>query len=438
MRTGDLQHSAQSTALLDNGLRVVMREVHSAPVVSFWVWYRVGSRDEQPGLTGLSHWVEHMLFKGTPTYPRGDFDRMVQRAGGSFNGMTWLDWTTYYETLPSDRIDLALSIESDRMANSLFDGDETESERTVIISEREGNENRPTYLLFEQVQAHSFVAHPYRHMVIGWKEDLRRITRDDLYDHYRRFYRPNNAIVAVVGDFESAAMLERIEAAFGSIGAGPSPRPVQVVEPPAGGERRVSLGGPSGASYLSLSYLVPGARHDDFFPLVAMDAVLGGAKGMPPFGGAALGRSARLYRGLVTTGLAVSAGSSMSATLDPYLFTLSATVHPQHTLAEVEAAALAEIERLQTTPLGEDELRKALRGATAQFVYGSESVTNQALWLGFSEVVASSEWLAEFLTRLAAVTAADVQRVAQAYFEPKNRVVGWYAADGGERHGRAM
>ncbi len=428
-----MQHSAQSTALLDNGLRVVMREVHGAPVVSFWVWYRVGSRDERPGLTGLSHWVEHMLFKGTPTYPRGDFDRMVQRAGGSFNGMTWLDWTTYYETLPSDRIDLALSIESDRMVNSLFDEDETESERTVIISEREGNENRPTYLLFEQVQAHSFVAHPYRHMVIGWKEDLRRITRDDLYEHYRTFYTPDNAIVAVVGDFEGTAMLDRIEAAFGSIRPGQAPRrptPGQVVEPPARGERRISLGGPSGASYLSLSYLVPGARHADFFPLVAVDAVLGGAKGMPPFGGAPLGRSARLYRGLVSTGLAVSAGSSMSATLDPYLFTISATAHPQHALAEVEAAALAEIELLQTTLLSEDELRKAIRGATAQFVYGSESVTNQALWLGFSEVVASSEWLAEFLTRLAAVTAADVQRVAQTYFEPKNRVVGWYVADG--------
>lgn len=418
-------------AILDNGLQVLTREVHSAPVASFWIWYRVGSRNERPGLTGLSHWVEHMLFKGTTTHPRGDFDRMVQREGGNFNGMTWLDWTTYYETLPSERIELALQIEADRMVHSLFDFAETESERTVIISEREGNENRPTYLLFEQVQAHSFLAHPYRHMVIGWKEDLRTISRDELYAHYRAYYTPNNAILVVVGDFETTAMMDNIAAAFGSIPRGPSTAPVQLQDPPPRGERRISLSGPSGAAYLALSYVVPGARHADFFPLAVLDAVLGGAKGMPPFGGAPLGRSARLYRSLVSTGLAVACSSSMSATLDPYLFTISATIHPQRTLAEVEVAILDQISRLQTTVIDESELRKAINGAKAQFIYGSESVTNQALWLGFSEVVASTGWLAGFLGNLAAVTADDVQRVALTYFTARNRVVGWYAPDGG-------
>lgn len=416
---------------LDNGLCLLAREVHSAPVVSFWIWYRVGSRNERPGLTGLSHWVEHMLFKGTPAYPRGQIDHLVQRTGGSFNGMTWLDWTAYYETLPADRLDLAIGIEADRMTNSLFDPAETESERTVILAEREGNENRPTYQLFEQVQAHSFVAHPYRHTVIGWKEDLRTIARDQLFDHYRAFYTPSNAILAVVGDFETADLIDRITAAFGPIPPGPAPAAITITEPPARGERRLDLTGPSGAAYLNLSFVVPGARHPDFFPLVVLDAVLSGATGLPPFGGASFGRSARLYRGLVNTGLAVSASSSISATLDPYLFTITATAHPQHTLAEVEAAALAEVERLQTTPLPAAELRKAIRGTSAQFVYGSETVTNQALWLGFSQVVASVEWLAGFLDGLAAVSAADVQRVAQTYLTANNRVVGWYRPAGG-------
>ena len=417
--------------VLDNGLTVLTREVHSAPVVSFWVWYRVGSRNEHPGLTGLSHWVEHMLFKGTPTYPQGDFDRLVQREGGYFNGMTWIDWTTYYETLPSDRIDLALRMEADRMVNSLFDAKETESERTVIISEREGSENRPTYLLAEQVQALSFQAHPYHHMVIGWKEDLHTITRDDLYRHYRTYYVPNNAVIVAVGDFETGVMLDRIQALYGGLPATTETPSFRIHEPPGRGERRIRMEGPSGAAYLSLNYRAPAATHPDFFPLAVADAILSGAKGMPPFGGAPLGRSARLYRGLVNTGLAVSISSSLGATIDPYLFTISATAHPQHTSDEVEGAILAEIERIQTEPVSAEELAKAIKGATAQFVYGSESVTNQALWLGFSEIVASTGWLAGFLDHLGAVTAEDVQRVASAYLSARNRVVGWYLPDGG-------
>ncbi len=384
---------------LDNGLTILTREVHSAPVVSFWIWYRVGSRNERPGLTGLSHWVEHMLFKGTPSHPNGDFDRQVQREGGAFNGMTWLDWTAYYETLPCDRIDLAFRIEADRMVNSLFDPQETESERTVIISEREGRENQPTFLLYEQVQALSFLSHPYHHRVIGWKEDLRSITRADLYRHYRNHYTPNNAVVVAVGDFSTDRLIADITERFGPIPRGVEPEAVRVKEPPARGERRVRMDGPGGATYLVMSHRAPQANHPDFYAMVALDAILGGAKGMPPFGGGGLGRSARLYRTLVNTQLAVSASSTLSATLDPYLFTMWTTVHPESTPTAVEAALLDNIRHLHQEPVSADELRKAIKGATAQFAYGSESVTNQAMWLGFSEMVASTDWLASFLNR---------------------------------------
>ena len=184
---------------LDNGLQILLKESHLAPVASFWIYYRVGSRNEGPGVTGISHWVEHMLFKGTERYPQGAFDKAVARAGGAFNGMTWQDWTTYFETFPAERIELALDVESDRMANAIFDEEETESERTVIISEREGSENSYRWLLNTEMQAAAFQTHPYRHPVIGWKEDLLTMGRDDLYEHYRTFYTPSNAVAVAVG-----------------------------------------------------------------------------------------------------------------------------------------------------------------------------------------------------------------------------------------------
>ena len=417
------------TKNLPNGLTVILAERRAAPVASFWLWYRVGSRNETPGLTGVSHWVEHMLFKGTKTHPQGDFDRMIQREGGQFNGMTWVDWTTFYATLPADRIGLALDIEADRMQNALFAPDEVESERTVIISEREGNENRPGYMLREQVQAAAFLSHPYRHMVIGWKEDLRRITRDDLYAHYRAYYTPNNAVAVAVGDFRVEEMAARIEEAFGSIPSGPEPPPVRVTEPKPRAERRIQLHGPGGANYLLIAFQSLSASDPDFFPLAVLTAVLDGARGLPPFGGSGLGRAARLHRALVNTGLALSVNASVAATLDPYLFTLSATVRPEQDRAEVEQRILEELARLQEEPVREDELARAIKGTRAMFAYGSESISNQAMWLGFAEMVADLDWLAGYQDRLAAVTPEAIQRVARRLFQPENRVIGWYVAD---------
>lgn len=424
------EHLHQRT--LDNGLTLLVRETHAAPVASFWLWYRVGSRNEQPGRTGISHWVEHMLFKGTSTYPKGEVDRLFQREGGHFNGMTWLDWTTYYATLPAERIGLALEIEADRMQNALFDPEATESERTVILSEREGNENRPGYMLGEQVQAASFLAHPYRHLVIGWKEDLRRITREELYQHYRTYYTPNNAVAVAVGAFRAEEMADAIEAAFGAIPRGASPPPVVVTEPRPRAERRVKLLGPGGAHYLRITHQMPPARDPDFFPMVVLNAVLDGATGLPPFGGSGLGRAARLYRALVNTNLAVSVNASVAATIDPFLFSISATVRQDGDRALVERRILDELERLKSEPVSRSELERAIKGTRAMFAYGSESVTNQAMWLGFASMVVDAAWLAGFLDSIAQVTPADIQRVAQQYLTPVNRVIGWYVSE--ERH----
>ena len=429
-----------SRHVLDNGLTVLLREMHHAPVASFWVWYRVGSRNEGAGTTGISHWVEHMLFKGTPAYPQGEFDKAISREGGTFNGMTWIDFTTYFESLPSDRIDLALRVEADRMLNAAFDPDETELERTVIISERQGDENDPEFLLGEAVQAAAFQAHPYHHSVIGWQQDLERMTRDELYGHYRSYYGPNNAVVAVAGDFDTSRMLERIHELFGIIPRGPSPRADVPQEPPQRGERRVTVEGPGTTSYIDIGFRVPGAKDPDYYPLVILDTILGGAKGMSMWGGGAPNRSSRLYRALVETELAANVGCSMNSTVDPYLFSFSATVREGRTPQEVEGAILAEITRVVDRPVSAVELSKAIKQTRAQFAYSSESVTDQAHWLGFSEIVASVEWFESFLDRLAAVTIDDVQRVARTYLGRTHRNVGWYvpaggdAAPGGDEH----
>jgi zinc protease len=412
--------------VLNNGLTVVLREMHHAPVASFWVWYRVGSRNEVPGITGISHWVEHMLFKGTPTYPQGQFDKLVAREGGVFNGMTWIDFTTYFETLPSDRIDLALRVESDRMVHAEFDPDETNLERTVIISERQGNENNPGFLLGETLQAAAFQAHSYHHSVIGWQADLENMTRDQLYNHYRTYYAPNNAIIAAAGDFAYDAMLARIEELFGAIPVGPSVPMVRLQSPGQRGERRVIVEGPGTTSYLEIGYRAPRATDPDFFPMVVLDSILGGAKGMSLFGGGTANRSSRLYKALVETELAADADCGMNPTVDPYLFSFSATVREGRALEQVEAAMMAQIERTTEERVSEEELAKAIKQTRAQFAFSSESVTDQAYWLGFSESVADVSWFETFMQRLEKVTVDDVQAAARAYLKRTQRNVGWY------------
>jgi len=368
-----------------------------------------------------------MMFKGTPAFPKGSIMRLINKNGGQINGFTSEDYTAYFETLPADRIDLALRIEADRMANSVFDPAEVEAERTVIISERQGNENFPEFLLNEEVVALAFRAHPYRHQVIGWKEDLRRITRDELWTHYRTYYGPHNAVLVVVGDISPPAVQKRVEELFSAIPAGDPPPPVIASEPPQMSERRVVVRRPGTAQYFLAAFHVPEARHPDSFPLLVLEAVLSGASPMSMTGGAtATHRSARLYRVLVETDLAVRAGCDYSFNLDPGLFLFSATVRDGRSLAEVEAAMWKQIELLQHEPVSVEELQKAQKQARAQFAYALESVTNQGFWLGLMEMVDTYKSFESLLDKLAAVTPADVQRVAQTYLTETNRTVGWF------------
>uniref|UniRef100_A0A7C2WRR5 Insulinase family protein n=2 Tax=Thermorudis TaxID=1649508 RepID=A0A7C2WRR5_9BACT len=393
------------TARLDNGLTVVLRELHRVPVVSCWVWYRVGSRNEPPGLTGISHWVEHMLFKGTPRFPPGSIFREVNRWGGTLNGFTWIDYTAYFETLPNTAVRLALEIESDRMQHAAFDPAEVERERTVILAEREGNENQPPYFLREEVLAAAFRAHPYGQPVIGHRADLLSITRDELYRHYLTFYTPNNATLVLVGDFDVEQMLRSVEDRFGRIPAGPEPPAVRAREPEQWGERRVTVRRPAPTPVLLMAWHAPPAASSDAPALVVLDTVLSGAKPVS-FGGGGMGRSSRLYRALVSSGLCSSAASSFALTIDPYLFTVSATLTPTADPGQVEAIVERELARVREEPVPADELARAIRQLRAQFAAWEEAVD-------------------ALLDELESVTPDELLRVANTYFVPERRTVGW-------------
>ncbi|MCA9917289.1 MAG: insulinase family protein [Anaerolineales bacterium] len=421
-----MTNSVQKTTL-NNGLTVVLKEMHHAPVASFMVWYRVGSRHERPGTTGVSHWVEHMMFKGTPTFPNGTLDSLVSREGGYWNAFTWVDFTAYYETMPSSKIDLAIQLEADRMANTLMTPEEVESERTVIISERQMYENDPTFELNEELTSAAFRVHPYHHEVIGDMADLTTMTRDDLYHHYQRHYVPNNAIVVVAGDFAASEMLQRIEDHFGQLPAGQPINPITRQEPLQKGERRTLVQGPGDTAYLTVAYRAPAASHPDYLPLVLLNAAFAGGSSLGMFGGGGSNKSSRLYKALVNTELAASAYGGLTPTSDPFLYTMNAVVQSGRTLAEVEAALDAELARLETQPITEQELAKALKRAKAEFVLAGESITGQAQLLGMTEaVIGDYTWYETVLERLNQITLDDIERVRAAYLRPSQRTVGWY------------
>jgi zinc protease len=420
---------------LANGLKVLLKEIHTAPLVSSWVWYRVGSRDEITGHTGISHWCEHMQFKGTPLFPSSILDRAVSRHGGMWNAFTYLDWTTYFETMPADKIDLGLRIEADRMINSLFDENEVASERTVVISEREGSENEPYFLLDEAVQNAAFRTHPYHHEVIGDMPDLKSISRADLYVHYRTFYAPNNAVVSMAGDFKTRDILAGIKDIFGQIPAAPTPPRIARPESVARGEHRLTVEGPGETTFLDISYHAPAANDPDFFPMTVLDSLLAGPSSLNMFGGGGISnKTSRLYRSLVEKELAVSVSGGLAATADPFLYSVVITVHPKRKPEEALTVFDAEIKRIQDECVSIAEISRAIKQARALFAYGSENITNQAFWLGHAEMFASYDWFLTYLEKLAKVTPDDMQKVAQKYLRPQNRVVGTYFPTGNGVH----
>lgn len=415
--------------VLANGLRVLIQEVHTAPLATVWCWYRVGSKDEPPGLTGVSHWVEHMNFKGTANIPREKIKGIIEQYGGYWNGYTWIDQTTYTETATCDALDHMLFIEAERMAKGVYDPADCDSERTVIISELQGGENDPDQLLDQELTATAFHAHPYRHPTIGWLSDLEMMTREDLYGYYRRFYVPNNATLVVVGDVDTTDTLVKIARHFGGIEPGDPGRRPHTREPAQLGERRLTISREGTTAYLKIGYHAPALADADFFPLLVLDAVLTGAKGLnlwasfrtpPPQ------RSARLYQALVNTGLASAVSGGLVPTQEPFLYTLSFTAADGVPLARLEEAALDEVNRVRSDGITPAELRKGKNQLRARSVFENDSITNIAHQLGYFATIGTWQDYAAIADRIAAVTLEDVAASARVRLAASNRTVGWF------------
>jgi zinc protease len=402
-------------ATLDNGLRVLLLEDHRSPIVTVQTWYRVGSRNELRGATGIAHFLEHLMFRGTAKYGPGVFARLVERNGGQDNAFTSQDVTSYYVNIAADKLDLVLDLEADRMHNLVLDPKIIDSEREVVIEERRmRTEDDPGGYLGEEVSALAFRAHSYGQPIIGWMIDIRRITADEIRAFYKTYYVPGNAILVLVGDFKAAEVMNKIKTMFGPIPKGTVPPPVLSVEPAQNGERRVLVQKTAELPIVYIGYPVPNQKSPDAPALEVLSVVLAG------------GRSSRLYRDLVhERQLALEAGGDYSYfSLDPNLFWFYATPLPGQTAETLEKELLGEMDRLRKDPVSDVELTRAKNQIEASFVFQDDSIHRRASLLARFELIGGYAQKDKYLDLIRAVTAADLQRVARAYFQDEKKNVG--------------
>ncbi len=368
-----------------------------------------------------------MQFKGTRTYTGKEMEDTIARTGGYSNALTSPDWTTYFHTLPNSALEIALRFESDRMINSLYEPEEVETERTVILSEREGNENDPQFLLAEAVQLASFSQHPYRNEVLGSTEDLLSLTRDDLYNHYRNYYQPSNALLCLAGSFDVDSTLALIKQYFEPIENREPIRSIPTPENEIISAQSVELQGPDEADYIHITWRSPQANNPEFFAYTLIESILSGPSSLSMFGSGGIGnRSSRFYRELVENQMVASVYGSLSASIDPGTFSLNLTCRGDHSPEEVIERIDQVVDQFLTHGPTTEELTIALKQARANFAYSSDNITNQAFWLGYAHSFADYNWFTDYVKRLEQVSTEDILRVARLYLDPAHRVTGVY------------
>jgi zinc protease len=393
------------------------------------VWYRVGSRNEELGQTGKSHFLEHMLFKGTDRYKKGEIDLITHLNGGANNAFTWLDFTAYYFTFASDRWEAALEIEASRMRDTTFVEDEFASEKQVVEEELRIGLDGPWEALENEVWATAFRQHPYHWPTVGWLEDLEAASGADMKAYYDKWYHPRQATLVVAGDFDSVEVLQKIEELFGRIPPGPLVAPPKIVEPSQRGEKRLMVKKQTPVERLLIGYHAPEVGHPDSYALKVAEAVL------------STGKSSRLYQRLVERDQSVTkADASYHDHIDPSLFYFQAELKPGFKLADVERAICEEIDRLKRGDISSPEIDKAKRQIEASLVLSSEEPLQQATLLGQYETIAFDEhvpadsrgyhYLDTLLERVAGVTIEEIAMAAQKYLTEDNRTVGYLIDDG--------
>ena len=402
------------TRELSNGLRVRLLAERNAPTVSYYTFFQVGSRNERLGVTGISHLFEHMMFNGAAKYGPKAFDRVLESRGGASNAYTSNDVTAYYEDFASDALETVLDLEADRMRSLALTPETLEQERQVVKEERRlRTENSVFGLMEEQLEALVFLAHPYRWPVIGWMDDIDRITREDCLEFFRTYYAPNNAAVYAVGDLDPESTLAAIERAYGDVPSGPPPRPVAQGEPPQRGERRAVVRYPAQAPAVLVGWRGPPARSPDSAALDVLQAVL------------AVGESSRLRRRLVEAEeLAVSVHVSWGWRIDPGVFLVFAELSPRVRPERAERALWEEIARVARHGVTAGELRRAQRLLRSSVLHELATHNGIAHALGQAEVLLG-DWreAGRALEQYAAVTRREVRRVAATWLEPSRRCV---------------
>lgn len=401
--------------VLPNGLKVLALNDPNAPLAVFQIWYNAGSVYEQVGKTGLSHLLEHMMFKGTKKYGPSEFSKIIKRAGGVENAGTTKDFTFYYQKLAPDRLDLSIELEADRMRNLIMDPDETLSERDVVMEERRMRyEDDPQNLVYEEVVATAFKNHPYRWPVIGWMPDLKTITRDALWKYYRARYIPNNALIVIAGDIDVEAVMMKIKKEFGPIPKGPEIEPLNVNEPVQRGEKRIYINKEAELPYVMSAYKTPNVLHEDSFALDVLVGILSG------------GKSSRIYKSLIDERqIALSAGAGYSSfNKYPHLFYFYGTPMPGKKIEDVENALYEEIEKIKKELPTEREVLKAKNQIEADFVMNQDSLFYRVMLLAEFEIIGGWKLKEKYLEGIRKVSSEEVRRVAVKYLVKNNRTVG--------------
>jgi zinc protease len=399
---------------LANGMKVLVQEDHNIPNVAMYFFYKIGSRNERPGITGVSHFFEHMMFNGAKKYGPKQFDNEMEKAGGNNNAYTSQDVTVYTDWFPSSALELMFDMEADRMQNLAFDQKMVDSERGVVYSERRTSvDNSNAGILSEQMRAAAFIAHPYHWPVVGWPSDIEAWTMDDLRAHYKTGYAPNNCVMVVVGDVTDDQVMGLVKKYIEPIPSQPPPPAIRTKEPEQIGERRVTVRKAAQLPIQLMAFHIPDAKSPDTTVLEVIDALM------------TAGQSSRLYSRMVDRDqTALNVGGRAERSLDPGLFIFSATPRSGVEPARTEQALLEEIGKLRTSPVPEDELRKAKNQLLAQHYRQLKTIAGRANLLGTYEVF-YGDYNKLFTSDrdIEAVSVADVQRVAASYFQEKNRTV---------------
>ena len=410
--------------VLSNGLVVLTREVHTSPIVTSMIWYRVGSRNEELGHTGKSHFLEHMLFKGTERFKKGEIDLLTLKNGGANNAFTSHDFTAYYFNFASDRWEIALEIEADRMVNCAFDPEEFEAEKKVVIEELKTGLDSPWGLLLQEEEATAYKVHPYRNPIVGWLQDVERATVEQQQAYYRRYYHPNNAILVIAGDFDAEDVLKKVDRVFGSIPAGAQPEPMLLEEPPQRGERRLIVRWRSKVPRLAIAYHAPKIAAPDSYALQVLAVVL------------TEGKASRLYQRMVEREQSVTfVSAEYGEAKDPTLFHIRAEGRGDHSINEIEASIHDELTKISTDGVTTHELDRAKHQIEAHFILSRERTLDQAILLGQIETLYGLNYIDSYLKRIDAVNGANVADVCRRYLKENSRTVGQLLSDGSEGDG---